>query len=75
MSEIKFGAQCPMCQQVFEFMVDTEKKAERGASMLHCPKCKTHPILNWITTYAVTNIKGINQYPRKEGEIKIVQEK
>lgn len=63
--KLKFGAQCPMCQQVFEFMVETDKKVEGGSAMLHCPKCKTHPVLNWITTYAVSDIKGIERYPPK----------
>lgn len=75
--KVKFGAKCPMCGQVYEIIFQTDRpypKKAGGATMLHCEKCKTHPVLNFITTYDVDSVTQVKRYPLGETIVtKLVQ--
>lgn len=56
MSTVQFGAQCPICNAIYEMRVDTEKpltKEKDGgdAQVMCCPKCKKHPVMFLITHF------------------------
>lgn len=77
--EFEIGLLCPACRRVYQAKFDNEVTLDGGgATTLHCPQCKPHPVLNIITRYKVKELKVVKKYPigiELESSLKIIKPK
>jgi hypothetical protein len=70
---IEIGLQCPACGRVYSAEMDDYKPVDRGtakAVVIHCMKCKNHPVLNLITQYELRNLKEVKEFPTRSRILK-----